>query len=189
MLALSFTLIVGCTQYSTKATPRPLLDSYYAIGDISSNLEDIRYQINFNRQVSDFLGQFNIYGQTFDELYIVDSTLYSMETSSVLQNSFGNSEISRLTVEVLFSVTPSQRSYQAGVTKRQFSKTYEAQESYNVDSNIVETNINSIEAFSIAIEDILFDFRVDLIEHAASIEQELSEQRQDRQNLTIGWED
>lgn len=176
-VALTLTLALGggCAKYRLVGTPTPLSEGYYAIGSISSSLEDIKYQINFNRQVSDFLAQFNIYPQSIDSLYIVDSMLYSLETTSILKNNFGNAEISQISLQVVFSVTPSNRNQQGAIILRKFTKTYESKAFYNIDSSVVQTNTNSLDAFRRALEDILFDFRIDLINHALSVEKSIDE--------------
>lgn len=176
ILFAALPLGASCAKYTLVSTPSPLSDGYYALGSISSSLEDIKYQIDFNRQVSDFLAQFNIYAQTLDSLYLVDSTLYSLETSSILKNNFGNAEISEISLKVVFSVTPSNRNRQGSIILRKFTKTYESRAFYNIDNSVVQTNTNSLDAFRRALEDILFDFRIDLLNHALSVEQSIAEQ-------------
>ncbi len=176
LLGLTLTLASSCVRYSLTTTPTPLTDGYYSIGTISSGLEDIKYQINFNRQVSNFLAQFNIYSQNIDSFYLVDSTLASLDTSSILKNNFGNAEISQIELQVIFSVIPSNRQQQGGVTLRRFTKTYTAKAFYNIDASVVQTTTNSLDAFQRALEDILFDFRIDLINHALSVEKNIAQQ-------------
>ncbi len=176
LLGLSTTLVSSCVRYSLTTTPAPLTDGYYSIGTISSGLEDIKYQISFNRQVSNFLAQFNIYSQNIDSFYLVDSTLYAIDTSSILKNNFGNAEISQIELQVIFSVIPSNRQRQGGATLRRFTKTYSSKAYYNIDASIVQTTTNSLDAFQRALEDILFDFRIDLIDHALSVEKNIEQQ-------------